>query len=379
MSKPDIAANHPFGEPQHAAFRPVSQILSKGHLEGLKEKSRTAEALSDDSVALERLVEHLHQHGFRKLSQHVRSGSYAMVLEGGNHQMIRVVDSRLEAPRAPSWDVLQPIEVLDVGHGLSIEVLPKIHTLDEVMKDYKLRKQYGLKNHVEDARNMMEHLFLDNLHRGICFFDACYDNIAVVQDANGRAVPLVLDPGALVPAQQMEIFHRTQLIERCIDEPHLMSKRLSVAECAPTGNGLYETTVARLLQGWLRMPVPEQLDYQGAQEAHLARLGLKAGGSNGRIHKEELITFTEQRMGLVAASLKRTGKSDYIPWRAIYPVMASEGGMYEPDIRAILAQGVADFTADTSEPHATRKGVCHYVKERYEREKAEGKITGAYR
>jgi hypothetical protein len=127
---------------------------------------------------------YLEENGFTQLSENVLHGNHALVFEANDGQMIRVVHCDVEREVRPdSPFVLQPVVSLDELENYRIEVLPKVITLKDLSD--------------QDAIRLRTQLIADMQEHGLIANDARYENIAVVYNKAGEAVPLVLDPASV--------------------------------------------------------------------------------------------------------------------------------------------------------------------------------------
>ena len=195
----------------YSGFQHTRDVLSRGRMNQIHQ-NETADHFKDKDLA--ELVECLESHGFRRVSNKISRGFFAIVLEANHNQMIRIVDKQAEYPRHHEPDVLQPVQVIDDLPRYRIEILPKVHTLSEILagrvkKDPKkpidkaskqLADYYGLSKNPEQAKNEIEsyvlRLISDNMKNGQFFYDVALSNICLVKDEQGNNVPLVLDPCA---------------------------------------------------------------------------------------------------------------------------------------------------------------------------------------
>jgi hypothetical protein len=334
-------------------FRHTRDVLSRARMDQIH-KNETADHFKDQDLA--ELVGCLESHGFRHVSNKISRGFFAIVLEANHNQMIRIVDKEAEYSRHKEPDVLQPVQVIDELPRYRIEILPKVHTLSEILagrvkKDpqrpidnasKQLADYYGLSKDPEQAKNEIEsyvlRLISDNMKNGQFFYDVALSNICLVKDEQGKNVPLVLDPCAKISAKQMQALfdkphERGQKAEN--DELDQFADTLSVY---PVFNQFQEFMVEQMittgcmdarviLKHYLKNisehPLQDEMPYEKVQEAHLKRLGLKAGESVGVISGERL-----QEGADIAGS-------------SLFQKMVGEDGLYQEEIGAIVKKSPA--------------------------------------
>jgi hypothetical protein len=161
----------------------------------------TSEIMDSNRGDAQRLAEYLEKLGFRRLHKdNTRYGCNAIVFEGNDSQVIRIVHKRIEKePRLDSPFILQPIATYDAPGDYRIEVLPEVHTLSELMdeKNIPLRENYGVTYAIgQKLGELKTQLINDALSQNIMIFDAKTANIAVVKNKNGELVPLIIDADA---------------------------------------------------------------------------------------------------------------------------------------------------------------------------------------
>ena len=192
--------------------------------------SIATEALSEDE-RVEELFEHLANKGFRKVGK-LYYGGYAIVLEGGNHQMIRVVPKGRERERVNAPYMVQPLTTIDDFNGYHIEILPRVHTARDILNSVvDLGPQYGfVQNKSEEStsrykervegelyKEMMDFRdYLEVAHQ-MNFTDPWLTNMAMFMTEQGPVMK-ILDPGAVVPLSRKQIMNnidRNRSLNEC--------------------------------------------------------------------------------------------------------------------------------------------------------------------
>ncbi|NBX02521.1 MAG: hypothetical protein EBR02_00355 [Alphaproteobacteria bacterium] len=264
-----------------------------------------------DLEGFQLLLKHLESIGFRRLSKDTMAGGYAVVAAANSNLMIRIAtknssglpEQYREPPRPDSPDVLQPIVSTTVA-GYWIEILPKVHTLKQLIDFSDVAKEYGI-SEVADAeslvRSFISQLVRDNLQRGKLFFDPSFSNIAIIKDKNKKNVPIILDPGAVVDVDKATNAQKLEFGRRCYNTKCVPNLKKSFPEI---GNAFddsgyvlpeFESEICRVGQFCIdhfnslpKIPAAEKIDYEAAQDAHLASRGLEKGKIKGVLDDKQL-------------------------------------------------------------------------------------------
>jgi hypothetical protein len=369
--EPPKPPESPFPPADYGKLRPVGEVLTPKKIEELARESSGVKSMQG---SLKYVLGELANAGFKRVvSDHVLSGSSALVLEANNHQMIRIVDARdAEKARSKDDDVLQPVNVIPVmGHR--VEILPKVHSLLELIKHPEIAEKYGLRGMVKVAETFLRRLIVENLHKGKFFFDPSISNVGVIQDINGQAVPVIIDSGAVVERAGAGTICDLNFISRC-NESGVFSEYM----------GMYPNrtnkTPMEYLEFLATQSYPDTLPYAEAQAEHLKRLGLEKGKPNGAVGRSLRDQFVRERMDDMEkryardpAEYGRHPERFIPPWRAAYPTMV-DYGWYQGELTDIVREaakavgenpprerGVPVVIGDPSRP-----GFCQHMKRIHE-------------
>lgn len=238
---------------------------------------------------LEDLLEHV---GFGRLSLKVRHGGQALVFEGNGNQMLRVVCERDYHERAPRPWMLEATQTLHTEHNV-VEVLPKVHTLFDILRDPNLVKAYGIEN--KDVQHYIMQLMVDAAHDGYLFCDPSLSNVGIARGADGQNIPLVIDPGAVAPLGKLAGIHNLQLRIRVERNPHYFDERAQLYAREEAGKGDLMPYINYLKE---QSPTPPRV-YRAAQQCHRQELGLEMEKLRNVLGREEckaaLREFYEER------------------------------------------------------------------------------------
>ncbi len=180
----------------YADFQPLDKLLVLKNLPDSKVKKELAVGYD-----LAGIRKRLANAGFRRASKTIHSGTTAIVLEVNDDLMIRIAPTQFEAERPKSDDILQPIGKIATKPVYRVEILPKVDTLLAIKNNPELQKCYGITGDVNLAiEGFVKRLVSDNLQKKEkkFFFDINLDNVALLKDADGKAVPIILDPHAVL-------------------------------------------------------------------------------------------------------------------------------------------------------------------------------------
>lgn len=185
----------PFPPTEYDKFRATGQVFTRDM--AVPKDNRTLENLRTDEDhfggGFSKIVERLAGLGFRRIHQQVQHGKFAIVLEADNHQKIRIITKARKEARYSDGYYLQPTASYE-HKGYRIDILPKVHTLREILDDQKLMSEYGIER--EGAGEFLKQLVFEAWKNHQFFSDAKFDNIAILKNSEGKAVPVILDPGA---------------------------------------------------------------------------------------------------------------------------------------------------------------------------------------
>ena len=284
----DNMTPHHLAPTHYGTFKTPGRVLGKRSIFKVSSaiENCTADGLDAGPDERQAIVRHLEKMGFRRISSDITGGRFALVMEANNHQMVRIVDTLFEPPRSKASYVLQPTMTTSV-EGFRIEVLPKVHTLYELTKDASLAYKYGIDDALDHAGDFIRQLMTSALRDGKLFYDCSIENIAIVQDAQGHNVPLIMDAGALTKLDKATDRQWTQIGLRLYGDDmlpdfhervHPFPGELEIKswirnEHIPDD---YLRPVREYVMEMARLPAP-LLDYEQAQGAHRERLGLQEG------------------------------------------------------------------------------------------------------
>jgi hypothetical protein len=204
---------HPFGEADYKDYVSATKALKLAVAE-ISGKNFTATAIDQHKTAAE-VVSELKDKGFKRVAKHFYYGKFAVVFEGMNHQIIRIANETSENPRLKLPFILQPIDTINMD-GYNIEILPKIHTLEEIMHSNELQKHYGFPDDPYLYSNKMAlDLLIRSANNLMLFFDCSAENIGIIKDKNGDNIPVIIDAGALRPlnTENQDTIHIKKLEE----------------------------------------------------------------------------------------------------------------------------------------------------------------------
>jgi len=188
---------HPFGDSDYNDYMSSSKALKLAVAE-ISGKNFTATSIDHHKTAVD-VVSELKAKGFKRVAKHFYYGKFAVVFEGMNHQIIRIANETAENPRLKLPFILQPIDTINMD-GYNIEILPKIHTLEEIMHSNELQKHYGFPDEPYLYSNKMAlDLVIRSANNWMLFFDCSAENIGIIKDKNGDNIPVIIDAGALRP------------------------------------------------------------------------------------------------------------------------------------------------------------------------------------
>jgi hypothetical protein len=199
----------PFPNSNYPGFRSDPEELT-GHIQSYQ--NQTCDILRRRGE-LEGLFADLAAKGFRRFGKLLR-GSKALVLEGPEHQMIRICSNDVsdEGPRPLRPYMIQPLKTIDDIDGYRIEILPRYHTVLELTQSTKLAAQYGFKREENEGEEELERRISGTLQAGCwqlkddiesLYHDRAGDiigifsNVAVLHAPEGGIVFKVVDPGAV--------------------------------------------------------------------------------------------------------------------------------------------------------------------------------------
>ena len=249
--------------PDYGAFKPVEQVFTLDEAQwapqSVTRPHPTFTHVLSKPGAIEAIVAKLQDDGFRRVHGKLRYGSAGYVMEGHDNQIIRIVGHAYEQPRPDRPYVLQPITSQIVG-DVRIEILPKVHTLAEILASQPLRNAYGYgdRDRHEVAREILGQMSDLCKSDGYAFSDTKTENIAIVRDVSGNNVPLILDPGAILrldsatqlPDESLALYTNAQQwhVEQlglCRGRPKNVDDEL--AQCG--GRDLFSSGVSRSERG----------------------------------------------------------------------------------------------------------------------------------
>jgi hypothetical protein len=281
---------HDLGVVDDSEFVPTGEALAAETLRQKNEswQNSAVAALLENSPAektgasyprLQSILSWLDAHGFKRLHSRLRAGSYALVLEAENHQMVRIVPVKDEAPRPYLPYMLQPIMSEEVD-GFRVEVLPKVLMFNDIMAsvntEHNLVERYGMAGGFSAAlARIARRLMVDAAHDGYMLWDPNSSNIGVIKDAAGNIVPVVVDGGSLVdvgkltPAQVDVLYDALSMIEG--GSPSLAA----LVRSMPSARKL---SLPALTEELKKIPATPAREYWDAQAAHVQSLEFKPDG-----------------------------------------------------------------------------------------------------
>lgn len=338
-------------------FQPVASVLKA---KNLNDENKTADALIYGR-RLPELAKLLEAAGIRRISTRIRNGENAIVLEANDNMMIRIaLDS--ERPRDKDDDILQPIATLEGMKGFRVEVLPKIHTLAEVIASPELCAQYKLTDPNAQAQQFIQRLVSDNLHKGKLFYSNPPENVALLKDRSGNPVPVILDPGSLADAEHPAKAPGDAYGRKYYDTMAMISMtNLDVFDDFGAGMAT-EMNLGKLirkqLDEWSKRHHARPLACAEAQAAHLERLGLVRGeirdAATPRLRAEERHQFIGERQHYLHSEDSKTGQV-FQPHDAIYEQLRDKG-VSQSEFGDMAKAALADDTTQG-------EGFCHRIRE----------------
>ena len=291
----------------YEAFAPVSDALSGQTLTHADGGSATAERLARQPEQLELLLAHLKDLGFHRVSSHLRGGSYALLLEGAKHQMIRIVHQELEPVRAADVDILQPITSALVGN-YRIEVLPKV----EILLDTPAQVHYTEDGERKSMhRELIKRLIHDNLRKDPpkLFYDFSQSNIGIIRH-EGQIVPVIVDSGAVGFNDEGNPDYAAMLSKAADNftgflkaDPEYQEYLALHPPCEDARYSAKENELRNYLDFLAAKEYPQEIPYAQAQEAHVA--AIEPSGQQARINSlmrdlQAKLGFSEGEMGYLA-------------------------------------------------------------------------------
>lgn len=291
-------ANTPIFLQNYKNFRRTQDVLSQ--VAGNVHYNATVDTLNTYHE-LEKLSATLIKQGFKRLNKNISHGRHAIVLEANNHQMIRIIAKGMEETyRLEDTSILQPLGTIDTLSGYHIEILPKIHTLDEIVEDDGLAKQYGFpsthKERLAYAGQYMRRLIVDNLKHGNFFYDPDLSNAAIIKDDKGFNTPVIIDAGSVVKYPPDDTSYYTYFALRLARNnysqefnerfPNLIKKvtgddRLPLNLLSALTKLRLERAGRKFSDYLIRQSYASEMPYAQAQAAHLKSLGLEKGKISG--------------------------------------------------------------------------------------------------
>lgn len=168
---------------------------------------------------IEPLIRHLEARGINYVCDDVDGESVALILEADHFQILRIArtqrradDKSPESPRLDRPYIVQPTMVMDDLPGYHIEVLPKVHTLQDIIDDPELAAEYGwgrksdesptaykIRLHTSQEMRDLESTIAND---GKLYRDLYFANVAIVKNREGGSAFLVLDPDCVVEPSQ---------------------------------------------------------------------------------------------------------------------------------------------------------------------------------
>lgn len=397
-NSPPKLPEHHLGAVDYGSFRPVESLLSaEGVLPSVAERNQAAQLLLNESSShvLEALKRKIEALGVFRLSSNVKHGAYALVFEAPNHQVVRIgLIHAGDPPRSKDPDVLQPL-ISRKTKEFRIEVLPKVHTLEEVLDSPILSRVYHLGHDPQEAaikaEAMVRDMVLHNLNKvpPKLFFDISRGNIGVLLDKKQQPVFVIIDPGAVCDLEKAGNIEHLQLAIRYSMQDHYLGlkdecqKHMKAGFYMPrynaSGVGIMVAGTHQEMQEACKRHVAalfkeaytdKRIDYVSAQRGLRRSLGLSqdsvAGVSTLRKIEEVLEEFAQERSTLKttehdpnhsiwAQSLRAgVGKSEFGSMAtAAANEHFNESEHYSNDPEKGLAENPADH----------RPGFCHRIKE----------------
>ena len=183
-----------FAHPGYEGYHPIDEVI---RAEAYRPKTVKHIFTNSEPKEIDELIEYIKKLGFRKVSARPKIGCNGVILEANNHQMIRIEIDGGERQRIVKDYVLWSLKTFKCGR-YNIEILPKIHTLAEIVADKNLARAYEFPEGHErkEAERLIERLTTDMLHDHELLADGKFPNIAIIKNAKGANIPLCLDPGA---------------------------------------------------------------------------------------------------------------------------------------------------------------------------------------
>ena len=376
MAKSKSTSSGGSSSSHYEGFRHISKVLTR---KKLPKSNRVASELNI-GYDLAGLRKNLEAAGFRRISENVLSGTFAIVLEGNDDQMIRISSRRFEADRPKHEDFLQPsapiaLQSKALNANYRVEVFPKVDSLHNIIQSPELCKEYGLTDPSHDAEQFILRLMADNFQRGFFFFDPNPDNIGIIKDRNGNNVPVIIDSHAIVELDNIKSAHYDQLaLHMMYHYPDIFQGWNDFA--AERFGDLHNMhlVLEEYIEKVASVEYPTPLDYTGAQEAHLEKLGLEKGKIKGVLNTDQLEqtleTFESERMEMAKRAQQAGG--DYLPDDAIYS-RALNSGVPLTQFSSAVVRGADRLEHDmgerfvqylrdgNQEPLKNRPGLCHNI------------------
>lgn len=361
---------HFLSQPDAHEMVPASNVLS--HAIRSKPGCLTVQKLCMSSYMYE-IPNMLEDMGFRRINHDFKAGGMALVFEGGNHQMIRLVTDREQARNKDS-DILQPVKTIELPQDFRIEILPKVHILAEILQDPQLAEAYGLKDPEQEARGFLRHLVVENFARDNFLFDPSMYNVALIHDKAGHNVPVIIDAGAVVPLEAAERHHFFNFAQRAA----LTQFAPEVVDVIPDKSMVYNThwgqhhtadevvemgqQLAALLHS---AKVEKTYPYEEAQAEHLKRLRLEAGKLTGVVSSDDLRAFSEVRKGIEMSAAKLGAR--YSPRYSTFVRLVQDEGVYPTQLAEYVRQALQEyFSAETManmKGDTERPGFCERIEQ----------------
>lgn len=349
-----LQGQHHLGDIAYYHFKEVGPTFSraiKRHARDRKDDNYTAYHLFMSDLAtppgepteFELLVEKLESIGIKRVSDRCMAGAIAFLLETNDHQMVRLVHEDAEHERAVKPYILQPIVSHKVDlqrHGehlgsYYIEILPKVHTLQELLEQPQLAKSYNIYDVYKTSREFIHHLLVDARKNKQFFFDPSPQNIGVIQDRNGKPVPVIIDAGAAIDLNMVDSLKWAQFAERVYRDRWVLGidninnpQRAEVEGWTTKIPTQYLLPMLKYVDNLRRTDYGTPHAYEEAQAAHLERLGLRKDHARDIFNKDEnaqrKADFIRQRSAYKSSHDRISGEP-YDPQNSVFMKLADKG------------------------------------------------------
>jgi len=382
----------PFEETDYKSFVDTGEVLRREHL--LKKISNLAGSDSsepnttfvhldkDGGRGFSSLAKNLQEAGLRLVSETVKAGSYALVLESNNHQMIRIASNDCDEKPTGRPDILQPLKTLRID-GCKVDILPKVHSFQEIMRDDALAASYGLPPRPDrELGQLVTNLIIENWNDGRFLWDCSPANIGLIQDGQGRNVPIIIDPGAVINRNDATEVHYDIFQPRFF---YVWKNREAVysylGEVPEEELGYSESAQIKQYINYLaEQPHDVSPPYRAAQEAHVERLGLEYGKITGVLDDAELMAelvrcakITDEH-NKFRADYNASAKGAAEPMAELPLYTDQSPSLYTAALNAHISRGQLGAAAQAFIPNvegaSNPRGLCEHIREQLEKDGA---------